>query len=58
MNEEIPPKVCADTGCNNKPYDKNYLMPRRYEWLCKKHYFLCNYGRDINYERQLRKKEE
>jgi len=46
MNEITKPDRCNEPSCTNKCYGKNYLTPLAYEWLCRKHYFLCVYGLD------------
>ena len=38
------PEKCQDTDCNNKAYSKNYLMPERYYWVCRKHHRQYNLG--------------
>lgn len=54
MNEITKPKCCGEPDCTNKPYGKTYLTPNDYEWLCRKHYFWCNYGIDYNAGERVR----
>lgn len=38
MNELERPEKCSETDCNNKAYKKNYLLPKVWHWVCRKHY--------------------
>lgn len=44
MDEIEKPEKCSESDCSNKAYKKDKISMFHWTWVCRKHYYMFNYG--------------